>query len=110
MEAPSIMRRTNTIKVFHRKAPKKLIQVYKESGGNCYKVAKKLNVNSAHVWNLLKNGIAPKREDLRIKLFVSRPKRTTEIPDYMKTWSHLPKEERRKVIQQYINWRKSNVQ
>lgn len=28
-------------------------------------------------------------------------------PDWMKTWDHLPKDERHKAIRQYLEWRKN---
>lgn len=110
------MRRVNTITNFHRNAPRKLIRLYKKNGGNCYKVGKQIGVNASHVWNLLKNGVEPKREDLRQKLFIRRTRRRavtsskpkTEAPEHVRKWRRLPKEERYKVIQQYMNWRNSH--
>lgn len=29
-------------------------------------------------------------------------------PDFITTWEHLPKEERHKVIKQYLKWREEN--
>jgi hypothetical protein len=49
-------RRHNTIQVPAPNAPGKLWNVYKEKcQGNCFEVAKLLDVNPAYVWNLLKN-------------------------------------------------------
>lgn len=73
------MRRTNTIPRFHKRAPRKLVQLYKRKGGNCYLVSEEIGVNPAHVWNLLKNGKEPKREDLRRKLFLSTKKTPEEL-------------------------------
>lgn len=104
------MRRTYTITDFHPKAPKKLIRLYKQHGGNCYKLGRVLEVNPAHIWNLLKHGHEPKRSDLREKLFlkVSRQRKQIEVPEHVKLWRRLPKAERDKVIQQYIQWRNKN--
>jgi len=72
------VRRANTITKFHKRAPRKLVQLYKEKEGNCYLVSQEIKVNPAQVWNLLKNGKEPKREDLRRKLFLSTKKTPVE--------------------------------
>lgn len=104
------MRRTNTITKFHKNAPRKLIALYRKHNGNCYQVSKEIGVNASHVWKLLKNGVIPKRLDLREKLFVRvpKPRQKTETPEFMKEWYKLEKGERYKVIQQYLNWKKKN--
>jgi hypothetical protein len=100
-------KKKSSILVPHRKAPKKLVALYRRFHGNSYQLGKYLGVNSSHVWRLLKYGKEPKRLNLREKLFLkipkSRPKQ--EVPDYIKKWNKLPTEERRNVIQQYITWR-----
>jgi len=73
------VRRTNTIIKFHKRAPRKLVQLYKEKEGNCLLVSQKIGINPTHVWNLLKNGKEPKREDLRRKLFLSNKKTPVEL-------------------------------
>jgi len=93
------MRRTNTITKFHKNAPKKLIQLYKKNKGNCYVVAKQLEVNSGQVWGLLSKGTEPKREDLRRKLFLKHKltpeeleqKRELRIQKQEKTNSEIEK-------------------
>jgi hypothetical protein len=61
----------------------------------------------------LKNGIEPsshteKGQAARLKLFLPRQhkKQTSStplpVPDYMNKWKQLPKEERQRVIQNYI--------
>lgn len=104
------MRRTNTITKFHPKAPRKLIKLYKDYGGNCYKLGKHLEINASHIWQLLKHGREPKREDLRVKLFlkVQRKSAKVEVPEHIRLWRKLSKAERDKVVQQYINWRKKS--
>lgn len=71
------MRKTNTITKFHNNAPKRLIRIYKQHNGNCYRVSQLLGVNPNQVWSLLKEGTEPRREDLRHKLFL-RHKLTKE--------------------------------
>jgi hypothetical protein len=109
------MRKTKTITEFHPKAPKRLITLYRKCGGNCYAVAKKIEVNPSQVWQLLKKGIEPKRNDIRRRMFLSYKKSAEElaemrskkvpVPEYVRRFGRLPKVERYKVMQQYITWK-----
>jgi transposase-like protein len=84
------MKKPNSITVFHGNAPKKLIKLYRKQGGSCSKTAETIGVNPSHVWQLLKNGHEPKREDLRKKLFLSHKKTPEEL-------EKLRKEKQRKT-------------
>ena len=53
----------------------------------------------------------PKDKNILKILGLIKPRKFVkkERPDFMKTWSYLPVEERQKVIKQYLEWRKNNV-
>jgi len=108
---------------FPENVPKRLVREYKKvarehsgQGGYQCKLARKLGINIKYVSDLLSRGIEPtdrteKGQRARIALFlpvkrkVARLKSLQEIPGFMKQWGKIPKEERRKVIQQYLDWR-----
>lgn len=112
------MTRRNPILSPHPKACRKLVRLYVRCGRNCYTLGKELEVSPVHIWNNLKKGTEPKRNDLRKKLFLSHKKtpeeleqmrrKNKELPEYIKKWRHLSTEERNRVIQQYITWRSTN--
>lgn len=93
--------------------PRKLFRYLKNCNFNRSIVAFALGVNSGHLSKLLNDGIEPKDNDIRRKLFLKiiRPIRSKithqhkEIPEFIKKWRHLPTEEREKVIQQYLDWK-----
>jgi hypothetical protein len=116
------MRKPGTIETPHPNTPPRLWRRYKKFHGNCYKTAESLGVNPARVWQLLKNGVEPtdrseKGKEARRKLFLPLTKKKSgkappiqkvPLPEYLLAWRRLPKQEREKVIQQYMNWRKSH--
>jgi len=112
------------IKEFPKNVPKKLIKEYrnivkshKGEGGYQRKLASMLEINIKYLSDLFLHGIEPtdrteKGQRVRVALFlpkkkkVSRAPRTLrEVPEFLKQWNRLPKEERHKIIQQYLEWR-----
>ena len=97
--------------------PRALIRLYRANNENGKKTAQLLGVHDAHLSVLLKYGREPIDDELRKKLMLRkrrspRVKRSSlarpEKPDFIKKWEHLPKEERHKVIKQYLNWKENN--
>jgi hypothetical protein len=98
----------------HGKVPKELKELYTQLGCSQLALSKHLGINLYYVNRLIKYGALPSKKTVkgklaREKLFIPSQKRV-EIPEYIKQWNKLPKEERHKVIQQYLNWRKSHTQ
>jgi len=104
--------------------PKKLIREYRKivkehkgKGGYQRKLASKLEINIKYLSDLFLHGIEPtdrteKGRRIRVALFLPARRRATrvqrtprEVPEFMRQWNRLLKEERHKVIQQYVNWR-----
>lgn len=109
---------------YPKNVPRALIREYRLAGENGLKLSKKLGVNDAHLSKLLKYGIEPVDNSIRIKLMLSPnnicktcgrkiiKKKTKKDqppePEYMKTWKRLPKTERHAAIIQYTVWRLLN--
>ena len=112
---------------FHENVPDRLIRkynaivkAYRKQGGYQRKLAKCLGINFKYLNDLLVHGIEPtdrteKGQKARITLFLPIKKKTSknskaiqEIPEFMKQWNKLSKEERYKVIQQYLTWKVKN--
>lgn len=114
----------------HSNTPRRLVREYKKLGCNQLHLAKKLKINDGYLNRLMKDGIEPtdrteKGRDARAKMFLhnhplscktcgrkvihhsSKPKVCK--PDFIVQWDHLPKEERHKVIKQYLQWKENNV-
>lgn len=86
---------------------------------NIREVSRRLNVNQRYVCENLKYGREPtdntfngrevrarlglKRYKKKVKLATDKPK--SSKPDFIVAWDHLPKEERHKVIKQYLQWK-----
>lgn len=61
------------MKIFiHPNTPPKLVQRFKNADCKYHRLAKAQGVNVAHVYNLIHDGIEPKKGDIRVKLFLSR--------------------------------------
>ena len=112
------------IKEFPGNVPKRLVREYKRivkehkgKGGYQRKLAGRLEINIKYLSDLFLHGVEPtdrteKGRCVRAALFlpkkkkVSRAPRTLrEVPEFLKQWNRLPKEERHKIIQQYLEWR-----
>lgn len=72
------MKRNKPVKP-HKNAPKKLVRLWRKLECNYYKTGKELGVAPSWVWQLIKEGIEPKRLDLRRKLFLTRKKSAEEL-------------------------------
>lgn len=97
--------------------PKKLIQKLHRCKGNRFFLSVLLNVNSGRLSLLLNKGIEPTDKTeagrtARIRMFLPKHKNKSKSNPYKKLkpyfvvqWEHLPKEERHKVIQEYLKWK-----
>lgn len=110
-------------KSYPKNVPKKLLKMFFDLDCKVSKLAQKINVNSGTVSNLLNNGTEPKNERDRKALYlplrpvcpccnrkiINRTKQNSpksQQPEYLKKWKHLSKDERQKVIQEYLKWKK----
>lgn len=110
------------MKTCHPNTPYKLKIIYRKFKGKYHPLSIFLKINVRYVYDLVVNGKEPtdktsKGQEARIKLFLPAKKKIIrekkEIvkkakPDFIVQWDHLPKEERHKVIQEYLSWRNKN--
>lgn len=118
-----IIKHSKRFKDYHVNTPKKLFDVMKRFDFSVSKTAAFLGVNSGHISALINDGYEPRNPDIRKKLFLKtysicpackrklmyrtkQKEAKEEIPDYLKMWKHLSKQERQTVIQQYITYKK----
>lgn len=109
-------------KMYPKNVPKKLLKQFFDFNCSVSKLALNRGVNTGTLSALLNDGIEPKSEEARAKLYLvvhpicrtcgrrvihksNRPKQSK--PDYIVQWEHLPKEERHKVIKQYLQWKEN---
>jgi hypothetical protein len=94
--------------------PRKLFHKLREYKFNRSLCALDIGVNSGHLSKLLNQGIEPKDNTIRKKMFLKSLKirKQTTVnkdrppqPEYIKQWRHLPTGERHKVIQEYLSWK-----
>lgn len=119
MKYPKPSIHSNTSKLVIRT----LYRVKRELGiWNIREVARRLNVNPKYVYYNIIGGFEPtdkteKGQETRKRLGLKPKKPIAKVktdkpkvikPDYIVTWEHLPKEERHKVIKQYLEWRNKN--
>lgn len=105
------------LKDYPPNVPRKLFAVLKNHDFNRLNTARTLGVNSGHLSKLLNDGIEPKDNDIRTKMFLrkiiepkKRQKRVPRVePEFIKRWRHLPTAERHKVINQYLRWKDDHV-
>lgn len=101
--------------------PKRLFRLLKLCDFNRSTLAKMINTNSGYLSQLLNKGVeptdtTPTGRAARRALFllvrkhhnfnqvvIHKPK--IDKPQYIKDWNHLPTEERRKAIQEYMAWK-----
>ena len=122
------MKRKNHKPIINKKASHKVVsmlyQVKRETKlWNIRETARRLQVNQKYISENIRFGIEPSNFELREKMGIKNKecpachhKLTThkkimvkkERPDFMKTWSYLPIEERQKVIKEYLKWKESN--
>jgi hypothetical protein len=112
------------LKDYPPNVPRKLFKLLKECDFNRSVTASKLDINGGYLSNLLNKGIeppdsTPTGRTVRKKMFLKVHKQSVKfnrtiqkepIPYYLSVWKHLSKEERHKVIKQYIDWRNKNGQ
>lgn len=101
------------LKDYPPNVPRKLFQKLKEYQFNRSLCALDIGVNSGHLSKLLNDGVEPKDNVIRKKMFLrplkierqQRQKRERPPePEYMKVWKHLPKKVRHKAIQEFTAW------
>jgi hypothetical protein len=107
---------------YPKNVPRALIREYRLLGENQLQLARKLGVNDAHLSKLFKYGVEPVDSDIRKRLMLSihpicrccgrkiinRTKSgKKQEPEFVKEWKHLPTEERRKAMKEYITWRRT---
>lgn len=100
-----------------------LYKVKRETGEwSIRETSRRLQVNPKYVYYNIIGGWEPtdkteKGQEVRIKLGLKRYKKKDKPienkpkkvkPNFVKEWDHLPKEERHKVIQEYLSWRNKN--
>lgn len=56
----------------HSNAPKRLVKLFRKCEDNYSETARIREINPGHVYSLLKYGREPKRDDLRVKLFLKQ--------------------------------------
>lgn len=102
------------LKDYPKNVPRKLFTVLRYWDFNRSLTAKALDVNGGHLSKLLNDGIEPKDNDIRKKMFlkpikaVKQIKRKPRLPDppWMTIWKHLPTDERWAVIKAYLKYKK----
>ena len=109
------MKRIKRVYEYPRNVPRNLIMEFREAKHNERELSRRLDVNVGHISRLLKRGIEPKDEVIRLKLLFPKSRRkakqktvkrrSTEQPKFIKQWRHLPTVERHKVIRQYLEWK-----
>lgn len=98
----------DTIKQCHPNAPNKLVSLFIQYDKKYHRLAQEIKVNVRYVYELLHYGKEPTKKTLkgrkaRERMFLdNQPKKK---PDFIVAWDHLPKEERHKVIQEYLKWK-----
>jgi len=117
------IKHTKRYKDYPKNVPKRLLKLFFELNRSVSRLAMNRGVNSGTLSTLLNDGHEPKDNIIRLKLFLSenhicrscgrrtviksdKPKQSK--PDFIIQWDHLPKEERHKVIQEYLTWRLNN--
>ena len=106
---------------YPKNVPKKLLRLLRQYDGNRKSVSTRLGINEYYLSRLLNYGDEPtdktaNGQEVRLKLFLPRKKKRIKVstipkyirPDFINKWVHLPKEERHKVIKQYLLWRLNN--
>lgn len=100
----------------HPNVPPKLKALYERLGSQS-RLSKKLQVNVGYISNLFRKGTEPtdrtvKGQEVRSRLFLSRtksrkapPKEPKSEPEHIRWWKSLPREERDKVIKEYMEWK-----
>jgi len=99
-----------------------LLVVKRETGvWSIRETARRLKVNPKYVFDNLKYGLEPtdrteKGQEARVKLGLPRlkkkqrsntkPKKRKE--EFIVKWEHLPKDERQKVIKDYLRWKEKS--
>lgn len=114
-------------KDYPKNVPRKLLKEFFALNCKVSLLAQKRHVNSGVVSALLNDGIEPKDSAIRIRLYLSPnpicptchrkiiQKKTKQQeykklkPYYQVAWEHLSKEERHKVMETYINFKKAKV-
>lgn len=112
-------------KSYPKNVPRKLLKLFFGLDCSVSKLAASLKINSGTISALLNDGKEPKDSSTRAKLFLSvhpvcktcgrrivqrSTKAKREQSSYLKAWKKLPTKERQKAIEQYILWRKNNVE
>jgi hypothetical protein len=109
-------------KSYPKNVPRKLLKSFFDFDCSVSKLATDRRVNSGTISALLNDGHEPKDSSIRVKLFLTpnpickscgrkvihhstKPK--IDKPEFMKEWSHLPTEERHRVIKQYLQWKEN---
>jgi hypothetical protein len=90
---------------FHPDAPKKLVRAFRRAG-TYHATAEALGVNVRYVHDLLRHGVQPKNEEVRIRLFLPkhphrapRPQQERRPdPEELRWWKRLPGSERHGLI------------
>ena len=119
MKSKKPIQHSNSTKLVRRT----LLVVKRETGQwSIRETARRLKINPKYVFDNLIHGIEPtdrtqKGQEVRQKLGLPRlkkkeksntikPKKRKE--EFIIKWEHLPKDERRKVIKEYLKWKESN--
>jgi hypothetical protein len=111
-------------KSYPNNVPRKLLKLFFDLDCSVSKLAKDRNINTGIVSALLNDGKEPVSISPRIALFlkpnpickkcgrkiihIRTGKQREPKPDFIIQWDHLDKEERHKVIQEYLKWRSTN--
>lgn len=101
------------LKDYPTNVPRKLFQALKRYNFNRSLTASALDINSGHLSKLLNDGIEPKDNTIRRKMYLKTIKtikqrvKRERVPEpvFIKLWKHLPTDERHKVIKQYLKWK-----
>ena len=81
--------------------PAKLRSIVARHHGRYHRIAHELGVNVGHVYNLLRKGREPKRQDIRKKMFLPKtrkPRKPDFRPEHINWWRHLDKSQRDSII------------
>ena len=117
------IKHTKRYKDYPKNVPKRLVKLFFDLDRSVTRLAGSRGVNTGVISALLNDGIEPKDDKVRVRLFL-HPNSTCKLchrkiihrsgkpkvskPDFIVQWDHLPKEERHKVIKEYLSWKEQN--
>jgi hypothetical protein len=95
----------DTKKICHPNTPEKLVSLFVKHRKKYHVLADRLEVNVGYVYDLIHYGKEPTKKTAkgrlaRKRLFIEQVKKVK--PNFIIKWSHLPTEERHKVIKSYL--------